>query len=506
MHKRANSEVKPKLVEERVLTENGDLLTRKYQLGRFLGQGAFASCFGLYALDTQQIYAAKVVPKQALQRSSTKQKLLAEMQLHKTLEHSNIVRFEHYFEDSERVYLLLELCGDNLQEVLVRRQRLSELEVQSYLLQLLPALQYLHSNGVVHRDLKPANLFLTPSMVLKLGDFGLATRINYTGERRRTICGTPNYIAPEVLDPRIGHSFQADLWSLGVLVYTLLVGVPPFETEDAQTTYTRIRQAAYSFPEHLNLSRACKELISGLLVPDPEQRFSLDQVKASRFMQPRYAVPRLLPVSSLTAPLSQSFVERTLAQSAQHEVPPPPKAELFEDTLGKVWIIKWLNLSAKYGLGYLLSNGVSGVSFNDHSHLLQSGQFITYLSKRAPARTFSTAEPPTALIKKLTLLQQFQRFLGPEALSANSAPLLYVKKWLQTSQGMLFRLSTRVIQVIFRDKSEILLSADASQLTYLNVQGERSTISLKEPQQDPEVSQRLQLAQELLGQMLMQHY
>jgi len=501
MHKRTQSDVKPKLIEERILTENGDIHIRKYQLGRFLGRGAFASCFELCALDTQHIYAAKVVQKQTLQHTRTKQKLITEVQLHKSLNHSGIVRYEHYFEDSERVYLLLELCGDNLQEVLTRRQRLSELEVQSYLVQLLPALQYLHSSGIIHRDLKPANLFLAPSMALKLGDFGLAARINYTYERRRTICGTPNYIAPEVLDPRLGHSFPADLWSLGVVIYTLLVGVPPFETEDAQTTYGRIRQATYSFPEHLDLSRASKELISSLLMPDPERRFSLDQVHNSLFLRPDYTVPRLLPISSLTAPLSLSFVEHTLAQSPRLELTPPPKAELCEDASGTIWVIKWLNLSAKYGIGYLLSNGVSGVSFNDHSRLLQSGQFITYLSKRDP-QTFSSAEPPAALVKKITLLQQFQRFLGPEALSTGSVSLLYVQKWLQTSQAVLFRLSSRVIQVIFRDKAEVLLSADASQLTYVSTQGDRSTVSLAQPQKDPEVAQRLQLTQELLGQLL----
>jgi polo-like kinase 1 len=91
-------------------------------------------------------------------------------------------------------------------------------------------------------------------MEIKLGDFGLATRLEYEGERKRTICGTPNYIAPEILEGKKGHSYEVDIWSLGVIMYTLLIGKPPFETNDVKTTYRRIKMNAYSFPEHVILS------------------------------------------------------------------------------------------------------------------------------------------------------------------------------------------------------------------------------------------------------------
>ena len=86
-------------------------------------------------------------------------------------------------------------------------------------------------------------------MQIKVGDFGLAAKLEFEGERKRTICGTPNYIAPEVLDGKHGHSYQVDTWSLGVVLYTMLVGKPPFETSDVKTTYRRIRMNAYTFPE-----------------------------------------------------------------------------------------------------------------------------------------------------------------------------------------------------------------------------------------------------------------
>jgi polo-like kinase 1 len=91
-------------------------------------------------------------------------------------------------------------------------------------------------------------------MEIKLGDFGLATKLDYDGERKKTICGTPNYIAPEILEGKKGHSYEVDIWSFGVIMYTLLIGKPPFETNDVKTTYKRIKMNSYSFPEHIIIS------------------------------------------------------------------------------------------------------------------------------------------------------------------------------------------------------------------------------------------------------------
>jgi polo-like kinase 1 len=103
-------------------------------------------------------------------------------------------------------------------ELLKRRKTLTEHEVRHYTGQMLNAIQFMHRSNVVHRDLKLGNLFMNRDMNLKIGDFGLATMILHEGDRKRTICGTPNYIAPEILDNSRGHSFEVDLWSLGVIM------------------------------------------------------------------------------------------------------------------------------------------------------------------------------------------------------------------------------------------------------------------------------------------------
>ena len=177
---------------------------------------------------------------------------MSEIKIHRSLKHHNVCQFQHFFEDSENVYILLEICtNQSLNDLLKRRKRLHELEVQCYTMQIISALQYLHSHRVIHRDLKLGNLFLNDKMEIKVGDFGLATKLDFDGERKRTICGTPNYIAPEVLEGKTGHSYEVDIWSLGVIIYTLIIGKPPFETTDVKATYQRIKQNSYSLPEHV---------------------------------------------------------------------------------------------------------------------------------------------------------------------------------------------------------------------------------------------------------------
>ena len=136
-------------------------------------------------------------------------------------------------------------------------------------------------------------------MQIKLGDFGLATKLEFEGERKRTICGTPNYIAPEVLDGKQGHSYEVDIWSFGVILYTLLIGKPPFETSDVKTTYRRIRMNAYSFPEHVSISDQAKSLITRILHTDPSRRPSLDDILAHDFFHKGGSVPKTLPPSTL---------------------------------------------------------------------------------------------------------------------------------------------------------------------------------------------------------------
>ena len=272
---------------------------KRYRRGRYLGKGGFAKVYAFQSLNSGREYACKVIPKASLIKESARRKLMNEIDIHRSIAHERVVRFERFFEDKSNVYLVLELCqGQSMLELVKRRGALSEVETQFYIWHLLSAIQHLHSNLIIHRDLKLGNLFLDHHGDVKVGDFGLATRLEHVDERKRTVCGTPNYIAPEILDNSHGHSFEVDVWAIGVIMYTLLYGQPPFETESVKTTYKRIKDNHYSFPlpshkTYKPVSPAAKSLIRRILCTEPSRRPTVREMREDLFFSQSPMMDRL---------------------------------------------------------------------------------------------------------------------------------------------------------------------------------------------------------------------
>ena len=562
------------VVEEKIIKVTGDVQIRKYYKGRLLGKGGFAKCYEFTCSENKKTFAAKVVAKSGLVKSRAKQKLISEIKIHKSLHHPQIVAFEHYFEDTENVYILLEMChNQTLNELLKRRKRLTEIEVQCYIVQLIKALKYLHSHRVIHRDLKLGNLFLTDKMELKVGDFGLATKLDFEGERKRTVCGTPNYIAPEILDGKTGHSYEVDIWSLGVIIYTLIIGKPPFETRDVKTTYKRIKMNAYNFPDTAIISEAAKNLISQILVTDPAKRPTLDQILTHDFFNQGTSIPKLLPTSTLACTPSLSYIRQFMPDAGKDGIVNKPltttklvdrgnnkeTTEKDENRNNKdnlknlkvnepqidpnlkgpdTWVKKWVDYSSKYGLGYLLSNGFSGVFFNDSSKIIlnpTTSQF-NYIERRMADKqeivsTHNMSNYPKELQKKVTLLHHFKNYLEGDSNTSEQQtqpstnqeenenkedkekdkdkekkdkPFTYVKKWMRTRHAIMFRLSNKIVQVCFQDKTEIILSSESRVVTYANKRGERTTYPLSTALEmsNYEMTKRLKYTKDILTHML----
>eukprot|EP01010_Urceolus_cornutus_P004395 NODE_67_length_2658_cov_327.802223_g52_i0.p1 GENE.NODE_67_length_2658_cov_327.802223_g52_i0~~NODE_67_length_2658_cov_327.802223_g52_i0.p1 ORF type:complete len:317 (+),score=50.45 NODE_67_length_2658_cov_327.802223_g52_i0:73-1023(+) len=291
-------------------------ITNRYKKGKLLGKGGFAKCYECTDCSSGRVYAAKVIEKKSLTKPKTQQKLKSEIKIHSSLRHPHVVKFEKYFEDPNCVYILLEVCTcQTLMELQRRKRRLSESEAAYVLMQTLNGVKYMHENNIIHRDLKLGNIFMNEKMEVKIGDFGLAAQLEFDGERKLTVCGTPNYIAPEVLEGgHHGHSFEVDIWSVGVIMYTLLVGKPPFETNDVKQTYRRIRASSYSFPESLELSHGAKRLIQRILQSVPESRPSLTDLTNDAWFRNEW-VPRVAPSSLLSA--------RATPRRAARRAPPP---------------------------------------------------------------------------------------------------------------------------------------------------------------------------------------
>lgn len=220
------------------------------------------------------------------------------------------MRFDRYFEDRENVYIMLDIChNQSLSDLVRRRKRLTEVEARYYIHQLVRGVQYVHQKNVIHRDLKLGNLFLTERMQLKIGDFGLAAQVFYEGERKRTVCGTPNYLAPEVLEGSNGHSYEVDYWSIGVILYTMLCGRPPFESVEVKQTYEKIKNGQFAFPDHISMHSNTKNFIRGCLIKDAAKRMNLEEMLGHEFFTAA-PIPEIMPVSTLVCPPADQFSSR----------------------------------------------------------------------------------------------------------------------------------------------------------------------------------------------------
>uniref|UniRef100_A0A671Q4Y6 Serine/threonine-protein kinase PLK n=1 Tax=Sinocyclocheilus anshuiensis TaxID=1608454 RepID=A0A671Q4Y6_9TELE len=273
---------------------------RSYCKGKLLGKGGFARCYEMTDLANNKMYAVKVIPQSRVSKPHQREKIINEIELHKSLQHKHVVKFSHHFEDQDNIYIFLELCSrKSLAHIWKARHTLTDPEVRYYLKQIISALKYLHNKGILHRDLKLGNFFVNENMDLRLGDFGLAAKLETVEQRKKTICGTPNYLAPEVLNRR-GHGTESDVWSLGCVMYTLLCGNPPFETLDLKETYKCIKEVRYSLPR--SLIPSAQKLISAVLQKDPSDRLTLDQILAHEYFTKGFTPEKLPPSSCVMMP------------------------------------------------------------------------------------------------------------------------------------------------------------------------------------------------------------
>lgn len=286
-----------------------------------LGHGSFARVYRVRDLTTKGFYAAKVISKSSLQPEKIKAKLLAEINIHRVLKHDYIVKFHTCFEDNENVYLILDLCVNKTLNMMIKtRKFLTEDETRYYMGQILSALRYMSDNRVLHRDLKLSNILLDSQMDCKLGDFGLAALLVNSKDRKNTICGTPHYIAPEILTKR-GHNHKADMWSAGILMFNLLFGRHPFHHDEQMKLYQQVQRnesdTQYRFPpaKDFNVSEDAKDLISKLLVNSPEERLSVIDALEHPFFS-KHDMPDCIPHRALyTEPTHRELFESQYTNS-----------------------------------------------------------------------------------------------------------------------------------------------------------------------------------------------
>ncbi|KAF5938839.1 hypothetical protein HYC85_023098 [Camellia sinensis] len=280
---KASSEVTA--VEKRRWTLND------FDIGKPLGRGKFGHVYLAREKRSNHIVALKVLFKSQLKQSQVEHQLRREVEIQSHLRHPNILRLYGYFYDQKRVYLILEYAAKGeLYKELQKCKYFSErrsatktdhffffflcIGVLKYVASLARALIYCHGKHVIHRDIKPENLLVGAQGELKIADFGWSV---HTFNRRRTMCGTLDYLPPEMVES-VEHDASVDIWSLGVLCYEFLYGVPPFEAKEHSDTYRRIVQVDLKFPPKPIISSSAKDLISQMLVKDSSQRMPLHKL------------------------------------------------------------------------------------------------------------------------------------------------------------------------------------------------------------------------------------
>lgn len=456
-----------------------------YLRGRLLGKGGFARCYELLDLNSNKIYAGKIIAKTRISKPHQRQKIMREVDLHKNLKHKHVVEFHSYFEDDENVYIVLENCPrKSLVHMLKQRKTLTEPEVRFHLKQLVSAVKYVHSQNVIHRDLKLGNMLLNDDMELKIADFGLATRISYDGEKKMTVCGTPNYIAPEVLQKR-GHSYEADVWALGCVTYALMVGRPPFETSTLKETYVRITSNNYTLPQ--NLSQSAANFIQKCLRHEPDQRPTVNQLLTDEFISSGF-MPKSLPVSCCTnapkfavytrLPRPKSYavsdnkqdqVDRITSSMRKIEIQSKPEHQ----KLDKQTEIQTMRVTSPAAFPAIKSP----------IRELERSDSPPYTRDSPPYSRGNSPKPRCAS----TLLDVLNTCLDhmPKDVSFNPTPLsdpctVWVTKWVDYSNkyGFGFQLSNDVMGVLFNDTSRIVMSPDGRTIQYYDVTGKLSTYSL----------------------------
>ncbi|KAI9079552.1 hypothetical protein K1719_038456 [Acacia pycnantha] len=214
----------------------------KYEMGRTIGEGAFAKVKFARNSETGEPVAIKILEKEKVLKHKMAEQIGREIATMKLIKHPNVVRLYEVMGSRTKIYIVLEfVTGGELFDKIVNHARMSEKEARSYFQQLINAVDYCHSRGVYHRDLKPENLLLDACGQLKVSDFGLSALSQQIQDDGllHTTCGTPNYVAPEVLDDRGYDGAAADLWSCGVILFVLLAGYLPFDDPNLMNLYKK---------------------------------------------------------------------------------------------------------------------------------------------------------------------------------------------------------------------------------------------------------------------------
>ncbi|KAM9707326.1 MAP/microtubule affinity-regulating kinase 3a isoform 18-T18 [Menidia menidia] len=263
-----------------------------YRLLKTIGKGNFAKVKLARHIPTGREVAIKIIDKTQLNPNSL-QKLFREVRIMKILNHPNIVKLFEVIETERTLYLVMEYAsGGEVFDYLVAHGRMKEKEARAKFRQIVSAVQYCHQKHIVHRDLKAENLLLDADMNIKIADFGFSNEFTM-GNKLDTFCGSPPYAAPELFQGKKYDGPEVDVWSLGVILYTLVSGSLPFDGQNLKELRERVLRGKYRIPFYM--STDCENLLKRFLVLNPAKRGTLEQIMKDRWINSGFEEDELKP-------------------------------------------------------------------------------------------------------------------------------------------------------------------------------------------------------------------
>ncbi|XP_022927296.1 CBL-interacting protein kinase 5-like [Cucurbita moschata] len=379
------------------MEKKSSILMQRYELGRMLGQGTFAKVYHARNLKSGQSVAIKVINKEKVMRVGLIDQIKREISVMRLVRHPNVVQLYEVMASRTKIYFAMEYVKGGELFDKVAEGKLREDAARKYFQQLIGAVDYCHSRGVYHRDIKPENLLLDEFGNLKISDFGLSA----LAESRRqdgllhTTCGTPAYVAPEVINKKGYDGAKADIWSSGVVLFVLLAGYLPFHDPNLMEMYRKISRGEFKCPHWF--PPEVRKLLSRILDPNPQTRIKMAKLMENSWFKKGFsanvATPKPLQINGNMSGVSDVHIdfddssseEGSVSTSNESGTPPAGRTPRRNHSFNAFDII---SLSPGFDL---------------------SGLFESDVNERPQSR-FTTTKPESAIVSKFEEIAEMERF------------------------------------------------------------------------------------------------